>query len=128
MSAERAIVRSRDGRETEVSADIRRYGAGRRAGTAAAVFGTAVVLGASSIVVPGVHFVAPWLLPLLGGGIALYLYNRVAVVDRVRGPCPSCGEAFCIEERGALGNDPLWLRCPHCGAPMELVDADPRAP
>ena len=123
MHQERATLRHRDGRTAEVEADVRRYSAGRRTGTAAAILAVAFIVGPSTIVVPGVHFVAPWLVPLLGIGVALYIYRRVMIVDEVRGDCIDCGQAMRITEGGSVGNDPLWVRCPHCNTPMEFVSS-----
>ena len=124
MSAETATLKLRDGRTIEVRADIRRYGAGSRAAKAGIIVVIAFVLGASSIMVPGVHFIAPWLVPILGLVIAGYIYNRVLIVDGVRGTCPDCDMAMDIKEGGSVGNDALYLRCPSCNIPLEFVVAD----
>ncbi len=122
MEMERATLRTREGVTTEVSAEVKRYSAAWRGGVSTAVFFSCLIVGIASILVPGVHFVAPWLLPLLGAGVAYYLFNRVAVVVGARGVCPSCEREMAIDEGGALGNDPLWMRCPHCKTPMEFLD------
>ena len=115
----------RDGRVAEVRVEVRRYSTGRRALTAAAIAGGFTVIGAATIVVPGVHFVAPWLLPILGIGIGIYLFRREMVIGTVEGDCPNCATPMTLTEGGAVGNDPLWLRCPSCTTPLEFVPGPP---
>ena len=122
MATERATLRLRDGTSTEVDADVRRDGAGRRAGTAVAVVIGALLISLPAYTFPGIHCIL--LIPLYGvaGGIAFYLMGRVAVVASVSGTCPKCEAAFTSDEGGPLGNDPLWIRCPECSEPLEFVD------
>jgi hypothetical protein len=128
MAKETATLKHRDGRTIQVEADVRRYSAGSRTTKAAIIVAVAFLLGASSIIVPGVHFIAPWLVPILGIATAVYLYKRVMIVDRVQGICPDCDKAMAIDEGGSVGNDPLYLRCPHCKTPLEfMVEQDANA-
>jgi len=118
---EPAVLRHRDGRTVAATARVRRYSTTRRGITAAAILLVAFTVGPATIIIPGVHFVAPWLIPLLGIGIALYLYRRKLVVFSVSGPCPDCGVDMSIDDCGSVGNDPLWLRCSGCNTPLEFV-------
>lgn len=123
MALERALVRTRDGVTSEVEAEVRRDGAGRRTGTAAAVVVVALLISLPAYAFPGIHCIL--LIPLYGvaAGIAYYLMNRTAVVASVRGDCPKCNAAFRSDEGGPLGNDTLYIRCPECSEPLEFVDA-----
>lgn len=119
--AERATLRMRDGATREGEAWVRRYGATFRTVTAVVILVTSLAIAAFSVVIPGVHFVAPWLVPMVGGGAAWFFFRREVVVDEVRGACPACAAAIAIERPGSLGDEPLWLRCPGCKAPVELL-------
>lgn len=121
MSTETAILKNRKGVEVEVQAEVKRYTASSRSLVAGGLVLTTTTLGLGTIVIPGLHFVGPWLIPLLGMAVAWYLYNRVMVVGNVTGDCPDCDKPMTITEGGSVGNDPMWLRCPHCHTPLEFL-------
>ena len=122
MPISKTQLRTRDGRQIEADAVIKRYGGATRAlrggGTVLIFF----ALGAMTIPVPGVHLVMPWFLPLLGLGIGGYVSQVSIWVGEVTGDCPDCSKAMVIEKSGAVAEDEaLWLRCPHCKVPLELI-------
>lgn len=121
MAVESVHVTTRDDRASQGRAEVIRHGQGRRVGVALAVALGGAVLGAASIVIPVVHFVSTWFIPLLALGIAFHLYRQAIVVRRVDAICPACGEQVVID--GAPWEDPLWLRCSACRAPLR-VDLD----
>jgi len=126
MSQEKAQLRTRDDRIVEVSAIVKRYGTASRllrGGGTVLVFG---LLGLLTIPVPGVHLVMPWFLPLLGLGLGAYIARVSLYVGEVRGTCPDCSAEMVIEKSGAVARDEaLWLRCPQCTLPMELLKQTP---
>lgn len=103
------------------SAEVTRYSSARRLGRAGAVALGGVVLGGLSILIPGLHLISTWLLPLLGIGVAGWLLSVHARVGLVEGTCPSCGQAMRIEGTGHVGSEAVWVRCNHCQHPLELV-------
>lgn len=116
----RALLRAHDGKESEVLAEIAQISSGARAARTLVPIAAGVLFGAMFLPVPGLHFFAPWALPLLGLGIGLYMSRVRASVSRVSGPCPRCGAQVEAADLGSVGADPVWLRCPGCGAPLEL--------
>ena len=91
-----------------------------RALRAGGLFVGGVLLGAAFIPVPGIHLIAPWLIPLLALFIALYVNRIVAMVGTVEGTCPSCDAAMSIDG-GPVSDEALWLRCPSCRTPLEFL-------
>lgn len=121
MPTEAITLKHRDGRTAEAQAGIRRYSAGSRATKAGIILAICFTVGPATIVVPGVHFVAPWALPLMGLFIATYIYRRTAVIDVVDGTCIECGKTMHVEDKQPVGNETLYFRCNHCQTPHELV-------
>ena len=121
MATEAITLQHRDGRVVEAQAEISRYSTASRTTKALLVLAVAFTVGPATIVVPGVHFVAPWAVPLLGIFIAMYLYRRTMVIHRVEGTCPDCNAAMHIEDKQPVGNDTLYFRCPECSTPLELM-------
>lgn len=124
MSSEQVTLKQRQGDPVEAMAEVVRYGPGDRTTRAGTIAGAGVVLGGLSILVPGVHLISTWLLPLLGLGIAAYYYRIRAKVDRITGTCPNCGEAMSIGEVGTVTDEAVWVRCDKCSHPLELVLAE----
>jgi len=124
MADEKTQLRTRDGRFIDADAYVKHYGAGARILRGGGTVVGFVCLGAFSILIPGVHLVLPWFLPLLGLGLGAYIARVSLYVGEVRGTCPDCDTDMVIEKSGAVAKDEaLWLRCPHCTLPMELMKA-----
>lgn len=121
MSLEALQLRTRDGSEGPAEAEVTHYSGGRRLAISAVIAVGGTVLGLCTLIIPGVHFVGPWLIPLLSLGIAGYLFRRTMVIGTVRGTCLNCHEAMVIDEGASVGNDAVWLRCPSCQTPHELM-------
>lgn len=118
MATEPVRLHTRDKRTVDASAEVVRADEGRRIAKAGAIFAAGLVAGLASIVVPVVHLVSTWALPLLGAAGAYFVYNQRVVIGRVRGTCPLC-EAPLDAEGGAL-EDPMWIRCQACQGPLRL--------
>ena len=122
MATETVTLKTRDKREVEGTAEVTRINPASRT---MYMFGFPVaglVLGLMTIPIPGVHFVAPWALPLMGLIVGGYLAGRTGVVSDVKATCPDCEESF-VGEGGSLGNDALYVRCSACNTPLEVVIA-----
>jgi hypothetical protein len=111
-------LHTRDKRVVEATADIRRLNGGVQAAKAMAFGFGGIFLGIGSILIPIAHFVLPWLLPIGGIIIGAWHASQKAIVNWVKGTCPMCGAAF-QAEGGAL-EDPMWVRCTACAAPLRL--------
>ena len=126
MPTETATVRTRDGRTALVQAEIRRDGATRRMVMAGSAVLAALLISLPAYAFPGIHCIL--LIPLYGvaAAVAFYLMGRVAVVAGIEGSCPSCDGGFQSDEGGPLGSEALWIRCPICETPLELVPEEPQ--
>lgn len=121
QSTEAITLRARDGACSDGQAQLTRWPLGVRAGRASAIAASGVLAGAASVIIPAVHLVSTWLIPLLSFGIAAYVLQVRARVDRIEGVCPKCGETLSAGPFGAATDDePLWVRCPSCTLPLEV--------
>ena len=120
---EQVTIEDRNKQQAEGTAEIHRFGPSQRLMKALAVGVGGTIVGLCTIVIPGVHFVAPWLLPLLSIGIAFYLYGRKGTCDSVKTTCPACSAS--IEAEGGPWEEPMWVRCPECEAPLQVIPQTP---
>jgi hypothetical protein len=121
MPIEPATLRTRRGEQGAARADVIRYGAARRYGAAGGSLLFGLALGMATLPFPLIHFVLPWLLPVFGliGALAiLRVRGRIAAVS---GACPGCGAAVQATDPGTSDGEPVWLKCPGCGSPLELI-------
>jgi hypothetical protein len=70
------------------------------------------------IVVPIVHLVSTWALPLGGMLLGMRAFKRRVVIYNVSGECPECHEA--VEFVGGSVDDPSWQVCPKCKATLKI--------
>lgn len=119
--AERITLVTRDKREVEGTAEVTRVNPATRTAQFAGFAVGGLVLGLMTLPIPGVHFVGPWALPLLGFIVGGYMYGRTGTVSDVKGVCPGCEAAF-TAPGGSLGNDAVWVRCgtAGCETPLEV--------
>ncbi len=122
-AVEPVSLKARDGTVVEGTAEVTRYTDGQRLSRALPVGIGGTILGLCTIVIPGLHFVSTWLVPLLSIGTAMYLYNRKGLLGVTRATCPSCGEQ--MQAEGGPWEDPMYVRCNHCNTPMEVTLARP---
>ncbi len=94
-----------------------RYGATSRRLRAAGLIAAGFLGGTACIIVPVLHLVTTWALPLLGIWLGLRALRIPVKVLDVRGRCPGCGEP--LELFGGEPSDPRT--CPGCGRALELV-------
>jgi DNA-directed RNA polymerase subunit RPC12/RpoP len=122
MSQNEAIVlRARDGSLAEGAASVTRWSGAQRGARAGVIAVSGFLVGAVTIPIPMVHFIAPWLAWLVTLGLTLYVAQMSSRIDRVEGRCAKCGAEI---RAGPFGNssaeEPLWVRCPSCTIPLEV--------
>lgn len=124
--ADRAVrveLAAAGGAPTVADGVLHEYASGERLRRAAAIAAVAVVLAASLLVIPIIHFLAPPLLLVCGTILAIRQLRATARLRPVRVPCPKCGAANRIG--GGLGlTDPgaaLVHRCEACRRDLTLT-------
>ena len=111
-------LEDREGQSAGATALVDRYSSGARLGKGVGIAVGGLVLGAATIVIPGVHLISTWAIPLLAFGIAWYFYNKLGAVTEVQGTCPSCGAS--MQSEGGAWEDPMWVRCSGCNTPLQV--------
>jgi len=81
-------------------------------------FGGALAL----IVVPIVHLISTWALPLIGILCAINALKTHARVSHVEGECPGCGGKLLLA--GGRAVFPVRDACEHCSRPLLLSPAE----
>jgi ribosomal protein S27AE len=82
-------------------------------GLKAAVFGVGGFLAAAPLIlIPVLHLITTWLLPLLGIVAAVGAWRTSARLTRVRGDCPSCSESIQLD--GGRFTAAMHDSCPAC--------------
>ena len=112
-------LRGAGGETASADATIERYPDAARIGKAVGFFAGGFLLGGACILVPVLHLVTTWALPLAG----IILGMRTLKIDRAFGPitgtCPLCEKQ--IELRGGPIKASNWRVCPECGKDIEIV-------
>jgi hypothetical protein len=120
MAPEAVILRARTREEGEGTAEIVRSTAQTRLGKAIGLALGGVLFGALTLPIPILHWVAPWLLPLMGFALAWFVYTQGPRISGVAGTCPKCDGSFTSPETGHHGDD-FWVRCSSCNEPLHPV-------
>lgn len=118
MAVESILLHTRDKRTFEGEAEVKRLGTGARVLRAGAILVGGLVLGVGSVVIPVVHLISTWLLPILGLIGAVVAFRVTIKVPEIRMTCPECAKAGQVV--GGAWEDPLWVRCPHCQLPLRV--------
>lgn len=121
MPTEQAKLRTRRGELTAARAELLRYGSARRYGAAAGSLAFGVAIGIASLAAPLLHFVLPWLFPIIGAVGAFAILRVRGRIAGVSGECPACHAAFEASNVGSIDGETVWLKCESCGQPLELV-------
>jgi hypothetical protein len=74
--------------------------------------------GLMFIVVPIVHLITTWALPLGGILLGVRAFKRRLVFYQISGTCPACREP--IDLIGGLVDDPAWQVCPKCESKLSV--------
>ena len=112
-------LRAQDGRTATAAATIDRYPAGTRIGKAVAFFVGGLVGGTVCIIVPVLHLVTTWALPLAGIVMGLRTLKIERRLSRINGTCPACAKRS--ELRGGPVKAAIWRVCPECDKDLEIV-------
>ena len=102
------------------------HGSTSRTVKAAAIMVAGFAGGGACIIVPGLHLVTTWALPLLGIVLGLRAYRTQASIDGGQGACPACGKPIDLIPI-KVGADLASMTCPSCKEPVaiRLVDVPP---
>ncbi|MEZ4316002.1 MAG: hypothetical protein R3F61_00790 [Myxococcota bacterium] len=120
---ETVTLKARDGAVVEGQAEVSRFSNGQRLSKALPVGIGGTLLGLGTIVIPGLHLVSTWAIPLLSWGIAWYFFNKRGSLGTVSAMCPSCGKP--MQAEGGAWEDPMYVRCDKCMTPFEVAVATP---
>ena len=112
-------LRAEDGRTAPAAATIERYSEVTRIGKAVGFFVGGFVLGGACIIVPVLHLVTTWALPLAGIVMGLRTLKIEQRLSRINGTCPACTQR--IELRGGAVKAAIWRVCPECDKDLEIV-------
>lgn len=124
MAAEAVIIESADGQATGAAGeavDVAHYSDFARIGIGTLWIVGGVLGGLMFIIVPVVHLITTWVLPLGGVLLGLRAFKRRLVIYQVTGTCPACREL--IDLIGGSADDPAWQVCPKCKAPLKVRPA-----
>lgn len=85
----------------------------------ACVYAVGGLLGAfACILIPIVHLITTWALPIAGVYLARRTLKREVLVYDIEGRCPACGKPITLA--GGATNEPVWQACPECQAPLRV--------
>ncbi len=112
-------LRAQDGRTAPAAATIDRYPTAARVGKAVAFFVGGLAGGTACIIVPVLHLVTTWALPLAGIVMGLRTLKIEQRLSRINGTCPACSQR--IELRGGPVKAAIWRVCPECDKDLEIV-------
>lgn len=103
------------------AADVARYSDAARIAIGTLWIVGGLVGGTVCLVVPLVHLVSTWALPLLGIFMGMRAFKRRTVAYQIACLCPACAEP--IELAGGSLDDASWQRCPKCAANLRIEAA-----
>lgn len=118
MQHEPIIFQSPIGQPTIGEAEVSRHSSASRITIATLWVVGGLLGGTACIIVPGVHLITTWGLPLLGIIMAVRTIRRDVVIHQPQGTCPSCGAGLQLPG-GAVG-DSGWQACPGCKTQLRI--------
>ena len=116
---ENVSLSGRGGGAARGTAAVLRYTDADRLRRAVPIGVGGTLLGLCTIVIPGVHLISTWLIPLISLYVASYFYNRQGAIDDVQFTCPECDAAS--QSEGGAWEDPMWVRCSACSKPIRVT-------
>ncbi len=125
MQAETITLIAPDGRETSGTAEVSRTTDAGRAIKAVLYAVGGLLLGGACIIVPFVHLVTTWALPIGGIWMAMRTMDRKHTFVAIDGVCPSCGKPLHLIEQGVDGGP--TQDCPHCDQRLQVRLGAPSA-
>jgi hypothetical protein len=118
MPTESIILQAPNGKQTAGSAEILRYSNANRIIRASLFVLGGLIGGTVCILIPIVHLITTWGLPLLGIVMAIRTMRRDVVIHQPQGTCPNCNEH--IQLPGGAASDPEWQVCSHCKTHLQI--------
>jgi len=112
-------LRAQDGRTAPAAAVIDEYPSGVRLATAVAFFAGGFMGAAACIIVPILHLVTTWALPLAGILMGLRTLRIEHRLGSITGTCPLCEQRITL--RGGPVKASNWRVCPSCRKDVEVV-------
>ncbi|MHC4947884.1 MAG: hypothetical protein ACYTG1_06445 [Planctomycetota bacterium] len=122
MSEQVITLRAADGATAPAQAEVVRHGSGRVVRAIAFVL-AGLVGGTVCIIVPVLHLITTWALPLAGIVLCVRTLRTRVVIGPLTGACPACHAP--LDLPGGSADDAGWQACGACGARLELVLPDP---
>lgn len=111
-------LKTETGSVRQATATIVHFSASQRFGKAALFLVGGVGLGAALIVVPILHLITTWALPLAGTiGCVNTLRTRSRLRD-IDGVCPACENT--LQHKGGRAVFPMRIDCPDCRRPLSI--------
>ncbi len=101
------------------TAEVVRYSTLARTTTATLYIVGGVLGGTVCILIPLVHLITTWALPLLGIFMGVRALRRHVVLYQPQGQCPHCGKPMQLP--GGSIDDADWQHCPHCQAILTVL-------
>ncbi len=112
-------LRTQDGRIAAAAATIERYSEAARIGKAVGFFVGGFVMGGACIIVPVLHLITTWALPLAGIVLGLRTLKIEQKLTRINGTCPACTQRIELRDGPVKAN--IWRVCPECDKDLEIV-------
>lgn len=100
-------------------AEVIRYTDATRISRGVGAIAAGILFGGICIIVPILHLITTWALPLLGIAAGVYLLNTRYKVKGLRGECPACGKE--VELSSGSPDGPVKAVCPKCRQFLEVV-------
>lgn len=122
MTEEPVTLKTAEGATGVAAAQVERYTPGARRGKAALFIVGGILGGAACIIIPVLHLITTWGLPVLGIVLGLRALRTEFRVYSVSGRCPACDEVVEI-----VGLSPDHPRpCPRCRTELSVrVESGP---
>ena len=115
----KATFRIDSGETTDAAGTPTEYEAGPRMAKAIGFAVGGLVLGGVFIVVPLVHLITTWFLPLLGFYLAWTAFNKDRTFTGIQGACPACKADITLD--GGRITPSMWDQCPACRRPVQIL-------
>lgn len=115
---ENCQLTSRGDTRSEGVVEVVRYDLRFRVLRSGGIVACGALLAGALLPVPGLHLMAPTVVPLMTVGLAGYMMSITTRLDEVRGPCPKCGTEVGARRLGHIGHEEIWIQCRSCGAPV----------
>ena len=104
-----------DGATGQAAAEVVRYSPTSRLMRSIGFVTVGLVGGLVCLIVPVLHLITTWGLPLLGIVLGMRAYRTEAKIFTITGPCPGCAEP--IQLAGGAAHE-LDASCPECEAKL----------